>query len=449
MLRTSWSRDPWARGSYSYLPVGATPEDRVRLRRPLGERVFWAGEATASASPATVHGAIASGRRAAAEVRAAASADDRVIVIGAGAAGLAAAVNLDEEGFDVVVVEARERIGGRIDTARPGGWAIPIERGAAWVHDAEGNVLGGLLAEAEVETAAWDWNDMARLGAGGRIDGPDGRRSMLADAVARAVEGARTRGGPDESVARALARSSDSGRLPPAVVARLLEAELSNELGASPRRVSARWGLEEGTEGDDLLVLGGFDALARAAAEGLRIRRQSPVTAVRWRAPGVAVDLAGGASLPAERVIVTVPLGVLKAGGIAFDPPLPPATSQAIARLGMGLLDKVFLRFDEPFWDEETAVWSLEEEAPFAEWYNLEPLTGEPVLFTLIGGGSGHRLGVTRGRRRPAGGRHVPRAVRGGGMVTGGLTGPSGSDPLFESRHRAFAARSARRPRSR
>jgi hypothetical protein len=68
MIRTSWSADPWARGSYSFLPVGADPALRAALAQPIDGRLFFAGEATSATAPATVHGALESGRRVAAEV---------------------------------------------------------------------------------------------------------------------------------------------------------------------------------------------------------------------------------------------------------------------------------------------------------------------------------------------------------------------------------------------
>ena len=81
---------------------------------------------------------------------------------------------------------------------------------------------------------------------------------------------------------------------------------------------------------------------------------------------------------------MTVPLGVLKAAAISFDPPLPEAKTAAIEALGMGLLDKVYLRFDEVFWAEDVQADLLGYVGPehgyFAEWLNLTKYTGEPVL---------------------------------------------------------------------
>jgi monoamine oxidase len=86
-------------------------------------------------------------------------------------------------------------------------------------------------------------------------------------------------------------------------------------------------------------------------------------------------------------VIITVPLGVLQTNSIEFNPPLPFAHRGAIGALGMGLQEKLVLRFDKPFWSTDATVWTIiGEDVAYPLWYNLEPLTGEPVLVALVGG---------------------------------------------------------------
>jgi len=88
-----------------------------------------------------------------------------------------------------------------------------------------------------------------------------------------------------------------------------------------------------------------------------------------------------------QRAVVTVPLGVLKDNGIEFDPLLPFPHRTAIAALGMGTIDTVWLRFDEPFWSTDAVVWNLVgTDDDVTLWYNLEPLTGEPILVGIVGG---------------------------------------------------------------
>ena len=167
MIRTSWSADPWARGSYSYLPVGAQPALRAALAQPIDGRLFIAGEATSGTAPATVHGALASGRRAADEVAAVADTKEVVAVLGAGMAGLAAARALLDEGYSVVVFEARDRIGGRVATVRSDAWPIPVELGASWVHDIAASDLATQLHNLAIDTAKFDYDDDTTLFTGG------------------------------------------------------------------------------------------------------------------------------------------------------------------------------------------------------------------------------------------------------------------------------------------
>ena len=392
LVRTSWSTDPWALGSYSFLPVGASPDDRATLRRPVADRLFLAGEATDEADPATVHGARASGSRAAAQVAEVAGDGEQVIVVGAGIAGLTAARQLRAAGHEVTVLDARDRVGGRLHTVQPEGWPIPVERGASWVHDTEASDLADELARLGVDTVAFDYA-AAVLGTDrAPLDPDDGFGEAGAEAVEEAVAWAAEQEG-DRSLADALDESGAAeaaDAVDPLELPFHLATEIVTEYGADPDELSARWGLEEGSEGDDLLVVGGYDRLAQDLAEELDVALARPVDRIALDADGVAVRTADGQQRAADRVVVTVPLGVLQAGSITFDPPLPAAHAAAIERLGMGLLDKYWFRFDDVFWEQDALMWTKVAPAtdrdPFREWFNLEPATGEPILLALLGG---------------------------------------------------------------
>ena len=171
MIRTSWSTDPLAFGAYSYMAVGAEPKMRNALAAPLGNRVFFAGEATANDYPATVHGAQSSGVRVAKEIldELAASkptGSEKILVIGAGIAGVTAAQELTKAGHEVTLLEGSDRVGGRIRTVQPTGWPIPIELGASWVHDTSASELAAELADLGVATSPFDYEQSA-LGTNG------------------------------------------------------------------------------------------------------------------------------------------------------------------------------------------------------------------------------------------------------------------------------------------
>ncbi len=388
MVRTSWSTDPWAGGSYTFLPVGSDPSVRDALAEPVAGRLFFAGEATSFDAPSTVHGALASGLRAASEIAAVASPGESVVVIGAGIAGVTAARGLSDRGFDVRVIEARDRTGGRIDTRRPAGWPIPIEGGASWVHAADSSDLADRLSAVKVVTKPFAY-DVAVLGSNGDRVEQDEVTAPARQAVERALAWA-DKQDADVSLAAAIRGSGEDQRVEPAALRAFLNAEIATEYGAPIGQISAWNALDEGVDGDDLIVLGGYGGLVDSAAEGLRIELSRAIVNVAWTEAEVVLADAAGMTITADRVVITVPIGVLRTTAITFTPSLPDAHRRAIDGLQMGLLDKVWLRFEQPFWRVTTETWTRIPPtlgaSPYTEWYNFEPLTGQPVLLGLIGG---------------------------------------------------------------
>jgi len=363
MVRTSWSADPWTLGSYSFLGVGATPELRTSLGLPVSDGVlFLAGEHVAVDNPATVHGAAESGDRAAERILAAA----------------------DGPEFDVVVVEGRDRVGGRLDTVRPPGWDMVVERGASWVHDVRASNLSDDLADLGVRTVPFDYTESV-LGPEGAAVRPGAASAGPERALATALEWAEEQD-EDVSLADALARSG--ARADPAELDRFLRSEIVTEYGADPAELSAWEGLDEGTEGDDLLVVGGYARLVDDLLDGVPTELGWPVAAVAHGPDGAVVTARDGRTLSADRVVVTLPLGVLQAGAVQFRPPLPAGHRAAVAGLSMGVLDKVWLRWDERWWGDRGQQWTrtAPTEEPYVEWFDLAGVTGQAVLLGLVGG---------------------------------------------------------------
>ena len=192
------------------------------------------------------------------------------------------------------------------------------------------------------------------------------------------------------SLRAAVDRISPTGSLSPVHSAQLehhLAGDYEQEYSGGTRELSAWWtGADEAFGGGDVLFPGGYDQLTDYLARGLDIRLNAPVAHVRWGGPGVEVELASGERVLADRVIVTVPLGVLKAGSIRFAPALSAGKQAAIDRLGMGLLNKHFLRFDAPFWptDIDWHEFLKREPGRWSQWVSFAK-TGAPVLLGFTG----------------------------------------------------------------
>jgi monoamine oxidase len=264
------------------------------------------------------------------------AAEPDVIVIGAGAAGIAAAKQLQAAGRQAIVLEARDRLGGRTFTDSSLGPSY--DAGAMFIHWAERNPWTEIARDLGVATPNESWSggfqlfqsgkpmpagDRARRrGAFGEID----RRLETTDLQAR-----------DLSVAELL---SDLGpELAPVASSGLLLS-----IGEESARISAR-DYQRLWSGEDYVVPSGYGNLVARYGAGLDIRLNQPVTAIDWSSSGVAVTTASG-TLRARACIVTVPVGVLKAASIRFTPELPARTRDALAGIGMGALTKIALKVE-------------------------------------------------------------------------------------------------------
>ena len=372
---TRWRADPWARGAYSYLAPGTSSTTRRTLAQPVDARIFFAGEATDLDHPATVHGALASGLRAAAEVLATAP-PGPVGVVGAGVAGLGAARDLVAAGRPVVVLEARDRIGGRVWSVDMGDAVVDL--GGSWLHGLRDNPLTRITESLGIELVPTDYEDALLFDSNG-TPVPWVRLGDQYEAVEELLDGSRSTRSMAPAVEQLRSNFSGDNR-------RFLEYVLASEIdhwfAAGPEDLAFA-GVHEGSwsRGGDAVPRTSYRPIIDWLATDLDVRSEQPVRKIQLSPQGVTVtsdqdEHRGGA------VVVTVPLGVLQAGTIQFQPSLPTPKSAAINSLGMGVMDKVVLCFDEAFWDSEVDLFSHASDPPghFIEWYNAVPWTGRPVL---------------------------------------------------------------------
>jgi len=306
---------------------------------------------------------------------------DPVVVIGAGLAGLAVARQLQDAGRPVVVLEARDRLGGRVHTSRL--WPQwPMDLGASWIHGLKGNPLTGLAREAQARWVETSYDSSLSLDAKGNAVSRDvSSADRMLDRALRAAE----RRDKDQSVMAALEALPAWQSAAPVLrqsVHHHINATLEQEYGGAADELSAWHGSDsEEYAGADALFPGGFDQLVVRAARGLDVRLSTRVVAL---APG-RVTLADRREIRASAVVVTVPLGVLRAGGLHFAEALHPARVQAIETLRMGLLNKCWLRFERVHWpsDVDWIEWQGPQAGRWSQWVSLASRLKAPVLLAF------------------------------------------------------------------
>ena len=279
-----------------------------------------------------------------------------VAVIGAGVAGLAASRGLADAGRSVLLLEARDRVGGRI-------WTVgdSLELGAELVHGTPEATLA-LLREAGAGVVELT---------GERFVMEDGRIHRMDDRMVGELHGLLDRAanaGHDMSVAEFLAEVVEEKPGLGAVAAwvgRLVEGfDAADPQRASLRALVAEWTSSANFESTTSRPRGGYAMLIEQMTRALDPRMvelslESIVRVVRWSADGVELDVERHGALQRHRVrkvVITLPLGVLQAapgdpGAVRFEPPLDEKKCTALAGLAMGPVHKVLLKFKEPFWE--------------------------------------------------------------------------------------------------
>ena len=340
------------------------------------------------------------------------------IVIGAGAAGLGAARKLSDAGKQVLVIEARDRIGGRMWTDRTS-LSIPHERGGELVHGHNVSTWD-LIRQENLKTHRWE-DKFAKASAGDSVWNnaknfdtfhfPQGAPSFSGE-VPRPMVG--------ESAEAWLARigiprsnypiyfwviEGDSEQfdvLPATRVAGELEfvLEMQQYTGEMPPE-----------EYGDYRVIGGYDQVLRPLVRGVEIRHSSVVRTVEYRKNRVDVHTNNG-SFKSRVVVMAVPGGVLKSGAIKFDPPLPSARRTAIDEISYLPVFKGILEFAEPVVPADPALprrWdvaALFSENPPTLWdasLGTPGYDGQLIVTWMTGGKAQELLDLPVAERHQAG----------------------------------------------
>jgi monoamine oxidase len=312
----------------------------------------------------------------------------KVVVIGAGMAGLAAAATLVKRGLVVTVLEARNRIGGRMRTDRSLGCAVDL--GASWVHGVNGNPITELAAKCSASLARTRFEEALAFDKDGtQLEPTDVLRSYLrlTAAISHAPNNL-PKSASDVSLESAVSRAMDSRRWSSAERRRFELAAALTEISDASRlaELSSRYSEEyKQFSGGDHLVVSGYDTVARSLATGLDIRTGVAVRKIDYRQAEVAIETNTG-TIRADRIVVTAPLGVLQARTIKFVPELPSGKQAAIDRTGMGVMNKIVLRFEKAFWPREPHIlaYASDQRGKYPLFLNLHHFTGQPILVCLV-----------------------------------------------------------------
>lgn len=283
------------------------------------------------------------------------SKNNEIIIVGAGIAGLAAAKRLNDAGMKVTVLEARDRIGGRIETRDF--YGIPIDLGASWIHGVVNNPLAKFAQQAHIHLMETDIIHNVLLFDDNYRPLPIQSSEIIENTFQEVLDAANLyakKSARDLSLLDAIKKLAPEKMQDSLFCWRMMF--YSNYTGAPLNHLSARSTDQEVMlEGGHQLVVGGYQKILQQLLGNYEISFNAVVKKINYEKNKVELFSSLGKH-EADAVIMTVPLSILKEESIDFFPKLSPRKITALNNLGMGLLNKVILEFPDVFWPEDYQI---------------------------------------------------------------------------------------------
>jgi monoamine oxidase len=326
--------------------------------------------------------ALAGGVLAANSAKAKSVADVDVIVIGAGISGLAAASQLQNQGYEVIVLEARPHIGGRLRTD----WSLgaPFEVGAGWIHGPSGNPVTKLAKAVNANMRVTE-DDSFQVFSHDGVEQEYENVYETWDGLDKIFRKIDDQFDGDQPLSQAIKKVAPKALADP-LLSWILSADTEFDTGGPLEKLSAYYFDEDKAfNGADVILTTGYDEILKPLAKGIDIRLNQPVTRVEYEKGDGATVFSGDAAYEASFVISTLPLGVLHAGDVTFDPPLPKAQRNRINRIGMGNVAKLAMKFDKAYWPKDTQYFGLmtRERGRWNYFLNYRTFSDQNILLGL------------------------------------------------------------------
>lgn len=385
-----------------------------------------------------------------------------VVIVGAGLAGLAAAQRLRQLGFDVLLLEARNRIGGRVHTQFCG--ETPVELGAQWIEGVADHPLRPIcqqLALPEMEAdgdSLFIYDEEAKPYPLYVAEQWWGEVESQVEATEAIYHSRRAEHLPDISVAHALIPRELSD-VQPAFSTQAKErfrnwaiawnCEANESENIDRLSLFASWDNSQAAiewVREDSFCIAGLDRIVTHLAEGLEIRLNEQVLRVQHNDSQVTL-VTKRTQYVADEVILTLPLGVLKRAAIEFTPPFSLEKQTAIERLGVGSVHKVVLHYDQVFWPDDVHYFGYADTQPgrFVEWRSLSYYHGQPILVLWSHGQAARELEQQTPEEIIAAADRLVRSTFAGtdvSLVEGKVSGWQ-HDPFSEGAYSYFAVGSS------